>query len=113
VRALRAGGSTGVWHGMCVSATSDGGGPAVPPALTMAAAAGTPPLPDECSDTGLRYFPGSIWDFVVAFLCYTMVLPFFLSCIIAVVGDNSGVGRLVRFVNVAAAIYFPFWGVMM
>ena len=78
-----------------------------------AAAAGTPPLPAECLDTGLRYFPGSIWDFVMAFLCYTVVLPIFLSCVIAVIGDRSGLGRLVRFLNVAAAIYFPIWGVMM
>jgi hypothetical protein len=84
-----------------------------PPGTHDAAAAGTPPLPAECLDTGLRYFPGSIWDFVIAFLCYTVVLPIFLSCVIAVIGDRSGLGRLVRFLNVAAAIYFPIWGVMM
>jgi hypothetical protein len=49
----------------------------------------------------------------VAFLCYTVVLPIFLSCVIAVIGDRSGLGRLVRFLNLAAAIYFPIWGVMM
>ena len=110
---MRAGLGALAWCGICAAAAADGGAARCAPALTMAAAAGTPPLPEECLDSGLRYFPGSIWDFVVAFLCYTMVLPFFLSCIIAVVGDNSGVGRLVRFVNVAAAIYFPFWGIMM
>ena len=86
----------------------------------MAATAGTPPLPDECLDTGLRFFPGSIWDFVVAFLCYTMVLPCLLGCIIAplvgrttAMNPTSGVVRLVRFINVAVAIYLPFWGIMM
>ena len=72
---------------------------------------GTPPLKEGCLDSGQRFFPGSIWDFVVASLCYTMVLPCFIGCLMAIAGVDSGLGRFVRFFNIVAAIYFPLWGI--
>ena len=45
----------------------------------------------------------------MVFLIYTMILPLFIGCLMNVMGPDSGVGRLVRFANTAAAIYFPIW----
>lgn len=73
----------------------------------------TPPLPAECLDSGLQYFPGSIMDFVAALLLYKLVLPVAVGCIFACVGGDSIVGTGVRLMNLGAAIYLPVWGIMM
>jgi len=73
----------------------------------------TPPLPEGCQDSGLAYFPGSIYDFVFDYLIYTMVLPLIIGCLLAVLGASNGLGRLVSFFNLAAALYFPVWGIQM
>jgi hypothetical protein len=83
--------------------------------LTLACAghADTPPLPEGCRDSGLAYFPGSIYDFVFDYLIYTMVLPVIVGCLLAVLGAAQGLGKLVSFFNLAAALYFPVWGIQM
>lgn len=61
----------------------------------------------------MAYFPGNIYDFVFEYLIYTMVLPLIIGCLLAALGDRSGLGRLVSFFNLAAALYFPVWGIQL
>ena len=58
----------------------------------------------------MQYFPGTIYHFVVAILCFMVIVPVFIGCVLALLGGDSVLGWVVRIANVFAAIYFPVWG---